>query len=464
LRELAKNIITFGLAVAMERLLSFLLVPLYARVFTVEEFGAIDLIQTFVSITSIFAFLQLETSLQRYYYTCEGEERKRFVFTLVSTIVTISVILSICISCIHVRITSFFLDVEYAPIVLIALWQIPFSVLSTLTLIVLRFEKRNKLFFLIVAIKSVLLVSFIYFFLITKNLGIEGFFMAQLLAMGIASILSLILTWKDISASFVKRDIVKSFKYALPQFPARIGSTLNSYTNRFFMVGYLSTYSIGIFSMAQKFGMIMLLFHQVFMMAWNQYMFKIIEDANHKHIFKSVLKVVMPPIFFLSILIGLLAPEIISVFASVDYSDASKFIGAITLAISILISSEIINIGAKITLKTYYMSISFMISLLVNVACLFVFIQIFTLSGVLYALLITNITLISTNWFFSEKLYKVGFDIKHYCITFIPALLLSLIVMNCDFSFKIRLFLLFPIAAYYYFIFARSLSQYKKIL
>ncbi|WP_349846100.1 hypothetical protein [Bacteroides cellulosilyticus] len=66
MKELILNFFSFGLAVSLERFLSFLLIPLYASVFSVTEFGVIDLVQTFIGVVTIFCFLQLETSLQRF--------------------------------------------------------------------------------------------------------------------------------------------------------------------------------------------------------------------------------------------------------------------------------------------------------------------------------------------------------------------------------------------------------------
>lgn len=80
MRELILNFFSYSFAVALERLCSFLLIPLYASTFTVAEFGVIDIVQTTIGVVLIFAFLQLETSLQRYYYEYESKERKIFCF------------------------------------------------------------------------------------------------------------------------------------------------------------------------------------------------------------------------------------------------------------------------------------------------------------------------------------------------------------------------------------------------
>lgn len=49
-------IFSYSFAVALERLCSFLLIPLYASTFTVAEFGVIDIVQTTIGVVLIFAF------------------------------------------------------------------------------------------------------------------------------------------------------------------------------------------------------------------------------------------------------------------------------------------------------------------------------------------------------------------------------------------------------------------------
>lgn len=60
MKELILNFFSFGLAVSLERFLSFLLIPLYASVFSVTEFGVIDLVQTFIGVVTIFCFCNLK--------------------------------------------------------------------------------------------------------------------------------------------------------------------------------------------------------------------------------------------------------------------------------------------------------------------------------------------------------------------------------------------------------------------
>ena len=82
MREFLKSFFSFGVATSIEKILAFILLPIYTRLFTTTEYGMIDLCQVLMGIVSVFALLQLETSLQRYYYKWEGDDKKIFLFSL----------------------------------------------------------------------------------------------------------------------------------------------------------------------------------------------------------------------------------------------------------------------------------------------------------------------------------------------------------------------------------------------
>jgi O-antigen/teichoic acid export membrane protein len=77
MKEFFKSFATFGLAISIDKLIGLILLPIYTSFFTQEEYGIIEIIQSVISIVCIFGMLQLETSLQRYYYNYENYKKKK---------------------------------------------------------------------------------------------------------------------------------------------------------------------------------------------------------------------------------------------------------------------------------------------------------------------------------------------------------------------------------------------------
>lgn len=465
MKDLLLNFVTYGLAVSLERLMSFLLLPLYADAFSVEEFGIIDLVQTFCGFVVIFAFLQLETALQRYYYEYEGKEKGSLIFSIFFVIMSVALILSVCIILLAPYVSLLLCETEeYASAFSIAGVLTNFSTLSTLTLIVLRFEKHNKLFTFVVLFKSILLVGSVYWFVSVKEYGVDGFFISQLVAISVSALLSLFMIRKVLVWHLSKDKIKLSLKYALPQFPARVGSTTNVYANRFFILGYLNTFSVGLFSMALKIGSIFQLVHQTFMMAWNQYMFQIIKRPDNKELFKGVFRILVPTICFISICLFLFSEEIIVNYASPKFAESSKYVGGIMISIVLVIIKEIVDIGPKYKAKTYYLSISFLSALSVNLISLFFLVKYFGIAGVIYSMILTNSTLLVLSWRFSYRLYPIKFSYSVLAASLLPALTLAIIMINVRFSVLARLIMLSCLVIYYFLITYKSFLKYKKQL
>lgn len=460
MKELIKNFFAFGLATVIDKFILFLLLPIYARVFTPEEFGIVDLIQVIVGIISIFAYLQLETSLQRYYY--KEPERGKLIFSTSLTIFLISIFLVLIGILFSKSLSSlFFADIKFQNAIIIALLQIPFAVINTINLIVLRFEQKNKEFFISVIVFSISLLVLV--FVLIDKYKILGLFYAQLISVIIATIVSTLFVRKYITLSFSVFLIKKSFKYAIPQVPARIGSTANAYANRFLINSFLSIFYLGIFSMALRIGSIILLVHGVFMMAWNQFMFKIIEDPNHKKIFSSIFSIAIPLLFLMVSLITLFSYELIYYVLSPQYIEAYKYTGFIALAYSLLILKEIVDIGPKYKEKTYFLSINFFISVAVNLITLFILVPLIGLLGAVISLALTNLSLLIASWYNSNRLYPINFSIRNLLINTLPLLLLFIFnfsKFSSSLIIKIQLAILLSI--FYFFTFYLAFKKYRK--
>ena len=165
MREFLKSFFSFGVATSIEKILAFILLPIYTRLFTTTEYGMIDLCQVLMGI--VFALLQLETSLQRYYYKWEGDDKKIFLFSILITVISLSFFFSIIICLLSYYISSLlFSSSAYYLLVILSAIQLPFINFSMLVLIILRYEKKNLLFTYQVILKVVLLLLSVFVFVV----------------------------------------------------------------------------------------------------------------------------------------------------------------------------------------------------------------------------------------------------------------------------------------------------------
>jgi O-antigen/teichoic acid export membrane protein len=469
MRELIKSFFSFGLATVIERVIAFLLLPIYTRYFTTAEFGVFDLITVVIGIVIIFAHLQLETSLQRYYFDYEGDEKNLFISTIVITMTILSVILTVILTLGATLISDLVLkNSQYSHLFKLAAVQIPFTNYSMLALVILRYEKKNKLFTIMIVAKMFVTVLFTLIFVAWLKMGLNGVFYAQLLGLIVSSIL-LFFSIRDFSTFKISNDLLKkAFAYAIPQFPARIGSVLLTYANRFFMVGYLTLSAIGIYSLSLKLASVLQIVYAAFVMAWAPFMFEQRKKDNHKEIFAKVLLLTASPLFLLVSIISIFSKELVYIAASPKFLTAHHYLGALCLYFALFIFKEIVDIGPKFTEKTKYLSYTFFLSVVVNFVSLYFSVKLYGVEGVVYSMLLTNAVLLVTSWIISNKLYYIPYNIWQFILMALPAFVLSILTMYMMPSLLVKMLILIVVTIYYgvaclkYFkLFKSSNSIYK---
>jgi len=389
----------------------------------VEEFGSMELLLSFISIVSIFVFLQLETSVQRFFYEMTDSEIKVFVSSVLAFVSFFGILVASILSIFSAYFAKLlFMDSHKSILVLWAVWQVPLICFYTFATIIFRFCKKYDVFLKIIILSSACSVLLLSYFIIYRNEGVFGFFKAQLIS------LIVVVTYAFYNLKFflVKSISFKSlstaFTYALPQMPARIGNTLNTYANRFFVNHYVNSYGLGLFAMANKIGSVFQILYQVFLMFWSQMMFEILLKENHREIFVSILKLATPILFLLVSLITVLSSDILNLL-SVKFVGGHYLIGVISFSIVLSILKEIVDVGPKYLKKTHYLSVNFVISAVINIVILAWLVPVFALNAVSLALLLSSGALFVTSWYVSNRLYHIPFDKGHFIINLIPCLI-----------------------------------------
>lgn len=450
MKDFFKAFLSFGLATSIEKLLGFIILPIYTRYFSTIEYGVIDLVGTVLIIGTTFGLLQLETSLQRYYYEYSGLKKRVLVSNVYMWIGGCSGLIGgvIFLFSSFISIKLFKTD-QYANLIKLISIQIPLANLSMLGLVLLRFEKENNKFLKVIITKVVLSLFFVYLFVVNLKLGLTGVFLAQILAIFLSTSLVTFYVKHYFVFSFSRRMSMQNLKYALPQFPARLGSMILGQANRFFMLGYLTLGAIGIYSVSMKLASTIQLVNTAFILAWAPFMHAQFKNKNNKAVFANVFPLVVGGTFLFVCLISLFSQEMVKLLATEEFYSSFRYVGGLALFFSLYIIKETIDIGPKIKEKTKFLSYTFLFSLIVNILSLFIFIRLFQLEGVVLSMIITNLFLVAMSWFVSNRLYYIPFSIPTFFILLFPALFFAVFTMLIDLSVMYRGVLAFICIAFY---------------
>lgn len=464
MKEFFKAFLAFGLATSIQKLLGFILLPIYTRYFDKIEYGIIDMVGTVLSVAIIFGVLQLETSLQRYYYEYKGLRRKLLVSNVYILISCASVFIAILLFVFAPYISLRLFEVTtYSNLIRLVSFQLPFSNMSMLGLVILRYEKENIKFLLVILVNVVLSLLFVYLFVILGALGLSGVFYAKLGAIICSSLLVTYFIRNNFIIRWSKKMTIQNIKYALPQFPARMGSIALSQANRFFIIAFLGLGPIGIYSVSFKLASAIQLANTAFILAWGPFMFQQFKKKNNKIVFANVFPIIAGIAFLLVSLITLISKEIVVLLTTEEFYQAHHYVGGLALFFALYIIKEVVDIGPRMTEKTKYLTYTFFVSVLVNLISLYFLTQAYHIEGVVFSMILTNLVLVIISWYVSNRLYYIAYSTIQFILMLIPTLVLVSTIMYYQFSATARILIAGGYFIYYSSFIFYNYRTYKQM-
>lgn len=326
-----------------------------------------------------------------------------------------------------------------ATIQLSALNIILLNIFGYLT-VVLRFNNKPLLYAGIVGIQFGITAIVSIVLIVSYNKGISAFFIGQIAGLLAGSIL-LVFHFRRIIIPVIQIKIIKEFfHYSLPQVPAVAGNWLNSYANRFVMIGYLTINDVGIYTVALKIASIFNLVDNAFRMAWEPFIWEKLKSPEHIELLRRISTLITIIVFFISLVFILFSSELLFILSTDQYKGSIPITQILFYAFAFPVLVHVFGIGTSIAKKTIFNTLSFFAGTACNIGLLLVLVPHFGLIAVPLCLAISNILIFSLMSFFAERQYFIGFDFsKQVFITVIFTLLVYLI-FECQPDFITKLF------------------------
>lgn len=322
LKQLASDTVLYGISTVVSRFLNYLLVPFYTASFLPEDYGIIGLAYGAMIFLNVIFTFGMESAYFR--YGAERDNRKTTWRQIQSLIILVSIGLSVLVyggkpwleSLLSIQGNSHYLfEMMVGIIVLDAISAVPFADLRL---------ERKALTFMVLRIANVFINIGLNLVLILKlKWGIEAVLVSNLVASLFSAVFSLVLTFKGLTLRFDTVFIKKILLFGLPYIPAGIGYAINEVLDRF-LINQLDSATIlaiygepmsaetltGIYNACYKLGIFMMLFIQMFRMAWQPFYMNHHKEEQAKRTFAQSFIVINAIAGFLVLCIGLFRNEI----------------------------------------------------------------------------------------------------------------------------------------------------------
>ena len=328
-KELVKNTIIIFIGKFCTQFITLLLLPLYTHFLSTEDYGYIDLIQTYLTFFIPLILLKIVAGIFRFLIDArKSEEEKNKIITNGIFIMFVELIISTILFAVAVKIFS----IKYS--ILIVMNLISLSVLTFLLQIV-RGIGKNKQYSFSSIIAAIVTIVLNLIFLVGFHKNGKYVLIASLISNIICTIYLLIANkiLKNVKIKYIDKKLIKDLlKYSIPMIPNELSWWIVHVSDRTIISYALGVAANGIYSVSCKFSNILSSIFNIFNLSWQESAALHINDTDKDEFFSNVINKVFN--LFICFCIGILAclPFVFELLIKDSYREAYKYVPILLLA------------------------------------------------------------------------------------------------------------------------------------
>ncbi len=434
--RLAKGSLVYGTGSILQRFMGLLLLPLFTRVLSPEDYGIVTLVSLVGVAISGFLTLGTGNSMGILYFR-EKDLSKRFsiIWSNILLMAGNGIFCLLIIYLLSPMLSNLIFKTEvYANLIVLSLLGNVLTVISDPWLAYLRFEEKAKDHVVLTLISSFLTISLSVYFVLVIKLGVFGLILATPISHGIM----LIVNWRVIGSKVPFAIDVKVFKPLLKiGFPSIFGLfafLLIDYADRQMIERILGLSAVGIYSNGYNFGFFMIFIVGAFGTAWSPFFMSFINKPEEASlVFSKVLYYYVIGCGCLVVLFFLMAKPVVMLMTAPAFHEAHLVVGIIACSYFFKGCYQIFLPGIYYAEKLYVQSIIEWSGAFANIFLNLWLIPIYGILGAAFATLASYLVLPLLAWFFSRNYLKVDYQWKR--ITLAIFILLSAIFALFGISF-----------------------------
>lgn len=397
----ASNLLTRGLA--------FLLLPLYTRVFSPEEFGTLDYLTVIGAFISVTVALEIAQGLARFVpeHLDDPAARRAYAstslwFTVFSYTLMVALALAFQRELAEALLDSA-LKADLIVIASVAFWV---NGLSYLVQSQLRWELRSKASSLLSIASALLMIVLTVIMVIWLRWGLTGALLAQIVGGIIALAPGFYLTRSSYGLVFDWQRLRRMLAFSIPLIPSSVGVMVALYVDRLAIKELMSLSEVGLYGVGYKVAMVVSLALVGFRAALTPLVYAHYKKAGTPSDLARIFRIFCAFALLLFAFLSLFAQPIVRVLAPESYSAAASVVPILVLAV-LFSSMYIFAPGLDIEKRTGMIAAINLSAALLNTALNFAFISIWGIEGAALATLVSFLCAFCLYMWFSQRLYPV---------------------------------------------------------
>ncbi|MFN0158300.1 MAG: lipopolysaccharide biosynthesis protein [Bacteroidota bacterium] len=415
IKFLARDTAFYGIMTGLTRLSAFILVPLLTRSLSKGEFAVVDTLLMLSTMGLVLGNAGMDSALMFHYYHVPQSERSCYVatglwirFTFGLLVALLGILFAPAIS------SGVFGNEEFTLWTILAVASVPFALVVSYALDVLRIERARWWFMSLSLLRVVLLISGSWVILESVHSDrVESFLIFRTIPEFIVALCLVgLMARKHRLFRVGKKAAWDLLRYGMPLVPAAFMLWALTFIDRWYLFQSIELSQVGVYALAVKVGMVLTLFTSAIQMAFNPFSMAVKEDERSGVFYARAFSLTMCAAVASVVLICANLSWIVGVIGgATGYADASLPAAILLIGNLFHTAFVFVSTGANIKRKTMFHVYAFLVALLVDILLLIVLVPAWGIVGAAVAVCCGHVVLAATTLALSHRVHPIQFNI-----------------------------------------------------
>lgn len=398
------------------RVVSFLLIPIYTRFLTPEEYGIWGLTSTVSLFLNLAMSLGMLMAVGRFYFDGRNEKDRS---KSVGTIFFVLTVFPLFVLAFLEQFGSGLFDilipgVPYRPYLQLTAWATYFSIFSVTPLMVLRSREEAKKYFVLNVGQSILFQSLAIFLVVGRGTGVVGMLGANLIASFVFIPIYVREIVKHQLLYFSLPDLSKIIRYSFPLIPNGLAGWILLFSDRLILQRWVSLSVIGVYSLGYTLGMLVQNIGEAATNAWFPSFYSSENSGQNKSGVKLMASYIILGINMLSLTFIIAIHHFIKWFLPISYSGAGIVASWVAISGIFLQVYYLLSYSIHYSKRTIYISSISWTAALVNVILNILFIPSFGYLAAAVNTFVAYFVMAALSFLIAQKIYPVNHDYSRW--------------------------------------------------
>lgn len=410
-RKLVKHTLVYTLGSLLINGGSFLLIPVYARNLTPEEYGIWGTITIFNTLLIAVLGLGINGIITRYYYEYQDQkEWRRFFSTITKFVLALGLVVATLLTIYgQPLLDGLFKAVRFDPYLKIAIWGSYLGLFPLIALSLFQAKQQALTYRSYTTAAFVILTISTFTLVVYQNMGVMGVLYGTVISGAIMAPIYAVSIYKEGTTETSIENLKSALIFGVPVMTYNITGSITEIASRYF-VGQLSTLdNLGVFNLAQQYASGLIIVATAISMAWTPIFYANATKPNSKQHYGQIGLAVLALLTTIALFLSLNAHVFLKLLPE-KYIESEQIIPILLLSYIVGNGLWILTITPIIyAKKTYVLPWLTCASGAICIALSIALIPKLGLKGAAIAQLTGYIALIAATYPIAQKAYKIEY-------------------------------------------------------